>query len=98
MADKVAAPTKEAIAKQLMKLIHLIPINSGGIFLSENGKSDTNVAVAVVLDQQRLQTLYLKLYDIAYSALASHGLGENDRVTEAVEIIEIVRNKIDRNE
>jgi hypothetical protein len=54
--------------------------------------------IAINIDELRMQTLYLKLYDIAFSLISSYGLADNERLSAAVDIVELVRNKLTGNE
>jgi hypothetical protein len=93
MANSLAAMHKEAIAEQLVRLVRLNPLYSRETF-----SLDTHMEIAINIDELRMQTLYLKLYDIAFSLISSYGLADNERLSAAVDIVELVRNKLTGNE
>ena len=85
---------KEEIAEQIVRLIRLLTITPGSILFSEYG-AFTQINTAAVTIEQNSQMLYLWVYRTAYDLLKDQGLpGEIERVTAAVDIVELVKNKL----
>jgi hypothetical protein len=85
-------------AEQILRLIRLIAITPGGILFSEYG-AFTQINTAAVTIEQNTQMLYLWVYSTAYDLLKGQGmLGEIEHVTAAVDIVELVKNKLTAEE
>ena len=85
---------KEDVAEQIVRLIRVIAITPGGILFSEYG-AFTQINTAAVTIEQNMQMLYLWVYRTAYDLLKNKGmLGEIEHVTAAVDIVELVKNKL----
>ena len=97
MANSLATVHKEAIAEQLVRLVRLIPSIPGGVLLD---LSDPQGSIAAMLSEQKRQIVYFKVFDTAFSLLdtGNYGLSQNERLSAAVDIVELVRNKIEGNE
>jgi hypothetical protein len=89
---------KENIAEQIVRLIRLISITPGGILFSEYG-AFKQINTAAVTIEQNSQMLYLWVYSTAYDLLKGQGMmGEIEHVTAAVDIAELVKNKLTAEE
>lgn len=89
---------KEDIAKQITRLIRILTITPGGILFSEYGAFTQINTAAVTIEQNSLQ-LYLWAYNTAYELLKSQeAMSEVERVTAAVDIVELVKNGLTAEE
>ncbi len=86
---------QEKIAEQLTKLVRLIPTTPTRIWLSDFVSPEAESNTAVTLMDQRTQALYLWLYDKADVLLNEYGFNSDvERITAAVDIVEIVKKKL----
>lgn len=93
MPNSLAQSHKEAIAKEIVRLIRLIPSAPSGIAFS-TFTTDPQETLAAILSEQNMQTLYLKIFDIALSHLDdSYQQGTSERFSAAVDIVELVKEK-----
>ncbi len=89
---------KEGVAEQIVRLIRVIAITPGGVLFSEYG-AFTQINTAAVTIEQNMQMLFLWVYSTAYDLLKSQGMmGEIEHVTAAVDIVELVKNKLTAEE
>lgn len=85
---------KEDVAGQMVRLIRVIPITPGGILFSEYG-AFTQINTAAVTIEQNMEMLYIWVYRTAYDLLKSQNMvSEIERVTAAVDIVELVKSKL----
>ena len=85
---------KEDVAEQMVRLIRVIAITPGGILFSEYG-AFTQINTAAVAIEQNMEMLYLWVYRTVYDLLKSQNMmSEIERVTAAVDIVELVKSKL----
>ena len=87
---------KEAYAEQIVRLIRLMPDYPGGIMF---GMGDAQQATAAVLYEQKTQDMYFKIFDIAFSFSSGfNNSSGQEEITMAVDIVELVKNKLSSKE
>ncbi len=99
MTNSLASTHKEAIAIQLVRFVHLIPNTPFNIWFSEE-RYEIEPTTPTALSHQMTLSLYFRLFDTAFSLLStgSYGLGDTERLSAAVDIVELVKNKLTGNE
>jgi len=85
---------KEALAEQIIRFIRLIPHFPGGISLGSVMTSDNQESTAAMLYERNMQNLYFKIFELALPLASHYGNGDEEVLTAAVDIVELVRNKL----